>query len=453
MKRPTSSSLWLAAVLALGAPFTTANAAEALTLKVAPEREVVLRSQSRDVIVQIELEAQRAPDEARRTPVNLAIVLDRSGSMAGAKLEKARQAAALAVDRLSADDTFSVVLYDDRAEVLIPSRKAGDKAAREEIKHMIHRIQPGGGTALHAGVKLGARELRSFLDRERLNRVILLSDGLANVGPSRPGDLAELGRDLRRDGMSVSTIGLGDDYNEDLMTALAEASHANYYYVKDAERLPGIFAEELGAARSLCARDVRIRIETPRGVRVREIVGYPEIKCDEQRAEIVLPEYFSSDKRRFLARCSIEGTSNEKQEIAAVTLRYDDAQEKRSAAASGAVSVRLTDTESDAIASIRSEVSQEYAVQQNRVDKEAALRLADSGRAKDAAQLIRRRVEMNAAAPAASQAPDVQRENAKLNELARELEDRGTLSKSSRKATQYDNWKAKRQLASPYSSR
>ena len=82
---------------------------------------------------------------------------------------------------------------------------------------------------------------------------------------------------MRGDGISVSTVGLGDDYNEDLMTALAEASNANYYYVKDAEKLPGIFAQELGAARSLLARSIVIRIEAPEGVRLKEIIGRPEI--------------------------------------------------------------------------------------------------------------------------------------------------------------------------------
>ena len=236
-------SVSLAVMLAQAA---AASPAPEVTLRVAPDRDYIYRPGPREVIVQVEIEA-RKNDDARRSPMNLCVVLDRSGSMEGAKIEKARQAAAMAVDKLADDDIFSLVTYDNETDLLIPPERIGDRDHREELKARIHRIQPGGSTALHAGVVLGAKQVRRFFDKERVNRVILLSDGLANVGPSRTTDLARLGRELRGDGIAVSTVGLGDDYNEDLMTALAEASNANYYYVKDAEKLPGIFAEELGA--------------------------------------------------------------------------------------------------------------------------------------------------------------------------------------------------------------
>src|SRR3954451_8548869 len=255
--------LSLAAVLAQAA---AASPAPDVTLRVTPERDYVYRLGPREGIVQVEVEARKS-DDARRSPMNLSVVLDRSGSMEGAKLEKARQAAAMAVDKLGDDDIFSLVTYDDQTDLLIPPERVGGRDHREELKARIHRIQAGGSTALHAGVVLGAKQVRSFFAKERVNRVILLSDGIANVGPSSSSDLARLGRELRSEGIAVSTIGLGDDYNEDLMTALAEASNANYYYVKDAEKLPDVFRQELGSARSLLARGVTIRINAPDGVR------------------------------------------------------------------------------------------------------------------------------------------------------------------------------------------
>src|SRR6202008_1808042 len=104
-------------------------------------------------------------------------------------------------------------------DLLIPPERVGGRDHREDLKARIHRIQPGGSTALHAGVVLGAKQVRRFFENERVNRVILLSDGLANGGPSSPSDLSRLGRERRGDGIAVSTVGLGDDYNEDLMTA------------------------------------------------------------------------------------------------------------------------------------------------------------------------------------------------------------------------------------------
>src|SRR3954462_9224081 len=305
--------LSLAAALAQA---VSASPAPDVTLRVTPERDFVYRLGPREVIVQVEIEA-RKNDEARRAPMNLCIVLDRSGSMEGAKIEKARQAAAMAIDKLGDDDVFSLVTYDNETDLLIPPERIGGNVHREEMKAQIHRIQPGGSTALHAGVVLGARQVRRLFEKERVNRVILLSDGLANVGPSSTSDLARLGRELRGDGIAVSTVGLGDDYNEDLMTALAESSNANYYYVKDAEKLPGIFAQELGAARSLVARNIVIRIQAPDGVRLKEIIGQPEIECHDRVAEIKMPELFGSEKRRYLVRCLAEAKTADALEAAA----------------------------------------------------------------------------------------------------------------------------------------
>src|SRR5262249_37947209 len=155
---------------------------------------------------QVEIEARR-PERGRRAPMNLAVALDRSGSMQGAKIEKARQAACVAIDQLGDDDLFSLVIYDNETELLVPPERVGGSRHREELKSTIARIRPRGGTALHAGVPLAAGQVRRNLDKERVNRVILLSDGLANVGPSRASDLATLGRQLREDGIGVTTIG------------------------------------------------------------------------------------------------------------------------------------------------------------------------------------------------------------------------------------------------------
>lgn len=415
-----------------------------LTLRIAPERDLVYNGGSREVLVQIELEARR-PDRGQRTPMNLAVVLDRSGSMEGAKLEKARQAAAAAVDQLGDDDIFSLVVYDNRAEVLVEPAQLGARRERENIKSRIHRIKSGGGTALHAGVTLGARQLRHYLDRERVNRVILLSDGLANVGPSSTSDLVALGRDLRRDGMSVSTVGLGDDYNEDLMTALAEASHANYYYVQDAEKLPEIFAKELGAARTIIARGVNIRITVPSGVRLKEIVGYPEIKCDGTAAEIRLPEVFGAEKRRFIARCTVDKAHNEPLEVAVAALRYDGSDGKAAPEQRQTTQVKFTDAEEKSTASLRPEVAKEVAILDNSMAKQQAVKLADEGRTKEAADLLRSQVAKNKALPAAAAAPRLAEENRKLDQSAAQIESQGSLSKSERKQIQWENFQDKYQ--------
>jgi Ca-activated chloride channel family protein len=164
---------------------------------------------------------QRPPTE--RTPVNVAFVIDRSGSMRGARIAQAREAAAAAVRRLDKNDIASVVIFDDKIDLLVQAQPVDDHAA---FIDRIRQIDTRGTTAIHGAVTEGAQQVRHNLDPRRLNRVVLLSDGQANVGPRRPEDFAKLGRELLAQGISVSTIGLGNQYNEDLMLALARAATA-----------------------------------------------------------------------------------------------------------------------------------------------------------------------------------------------------------------------------------
>ncbi len=437
----------VAALCAL-ALFTTASAASAadpaLNLRVTPEREFIYRHGPHEIVLEVEVQARPA-EGARRLPVNVSVVLDRSGSMEGAKIEKARQAACAALDRLEPDDVFSLVVFDNHTQLLLEPARAGSREHREELKARINGIRPGGGTAIYAGVQLGAEQVRKFLDPERVNRVILLSDGLANVGPSRTSDLTALGRDLSANGLSVTTIGLGDDFNEDLMTGLAEASHANYYYVRDAEKLPGILSEEFGAAGTRVAGDIRIRIEAPAGIRLREVLGHPEIACRDGAAEIVLPELFGSEHRLFHLRCAVDDASADSRPLANVALNYQDSSSGQHEARSCTASVRCTDDAKQSDDSVQNAVAQNVAVLSNRLDKEAAVKLADAGRAREAADLLRQRMSINAAAPAAQQMPGVAVENKKLDGLVNELATDGSLQNTTRKAAQWDNYKDRNQ--------
>lgn len=428
----------LPAIAAIGL-FTAARAAPVIELSVQPERDLLLRGGPREMIVQIGLIAKHS-GEKRKTPLNLALVLDRSGSMAGAKLEKARQAGCVAVDQMAEGDVFSVVVYDDEAEVLIPPQKVGD---REALKREINRIKDGGSTALHAGVEKGAAQLRKYLDEQKVNRIILLSDGLANVGPSQPGDLAKLGRELRKEGLGVSTVGLGDDYNEDLMTALAEASRANYYYVQDAEKLPGIFREELGSVKNVVARNIRITITLPGGMKSARLLGDEEITFGNGTATIPLPEFHGGQTRRFLLSLEAPEGGTAKLELAKVELSYDDSASGKPAREDQWARVRQTEDKLAAEESIRPEVAGNVAITRNRLAKDAAVKLADGGQAREAAAILDRQRLANAALPAAAQTQQLKDEDAILERQVMELKERGGWSKAGRKEIQYQNYQDK----------
>ncbi len=420
-------------LLSLAAPLI--NAAPVIEFSVKPERDLLIGG-PREAIIQIALKAKDS-DEKRKNPLNLVLVLDRSGSMAGAKLEKAKQAACVAVEQMTADDVLSVVIYDDDVEVLVPPQKVTD---REEIKRQINRIKDGGGTALYAGLVKGASQIRKYFDKERVNRIILLSDGNANVGPSKPSELAVLGKELREEGFGVSTIGLGDDYNEDLMTAVAEASRANYYYVKDAEKLPGIFREELGTVKNVVARNVNVTITLPEGVKGATLLGENNLSFQGRTLTIPLSEFYGAQTRRILISCEAPEVDTKEIELAKVDLTYEDAAAGRTVNANEQARIRQTDDKLKAEQSIKPEVASDVAMTKNRLAKEAAVKLADEGKPQAAADLLLRQATANAALPAAAQSQALQNENAGLNARANELQQNGSLSKGSRKAVQNENY-------------
>lgn len=409
-------------------------------LQAKPEHSVLHQSGG-DSVIQVEIRGRNEPAARRKIPLNLAIVLDRSGSMSGQKIDQARQAAAVALDQIGPDDTFSLVAYSSGVEIIIP---AGPVTNRADLVKKIHSIEASGNTALHAGVVAGAAELRKFFAKEKINRVILLSDGQANSGPSSPDDLAALGSKLSGDGISVTTIGLGDGYNEDLMTRLAEASEANYYYVKDAEKLPGVFDEELGTVRSIVARDLRLIITLPEGVQGTGLLGEEEISFQGRTLTIPLSEFSSGQTRRFLVGVKVPPGTGSDVHLAGVQLAYFDTAGRNQSTEVTVRAGRSADAKT-VTASMIPEVATETAVVRNRLAKEKAVRLADAGRPDEAAGLLRSQAAVNAALPGAVQSDLLRRENASLAQRAAELESGRALSAASRKEILFENYQDKKQ--------
>ena len=184
------------AALALATAGFASSLAAPVQLRVDLDRPILPADGPQRAIVKIALDCLPCPRTADRPPVNLVVVLDRSSSMAGDKIERAREAAIEALRRLDRRDLFSLVIFDHEVSTLIPPQHPFETAGLEQ---RIHAISARGNTALYAGVNQGAAELRKNLERTGyVHRVLLLSDGLANVGPSLPSDLGSLGGALRR---------------------------------------------------------------------------------------------------------------------------------------------------------------------------------------------------------------------------------------------------------------
>ncbi len=412
------------------------SAGETLHLNLVPDRDILLRDRPQEVVVKIDLNAIADRQKHRRTPLNLAVVLDKSGSMTGAKLEKTKQAARLLVDRLAPNDIFSLVIFSDEARVLVPAQRVEDK---EALKDKIESIEAGGSTALHAGVKAGARQIQEYFSSKRINRVILLSDGLANVGPSSPRDLRRLGRELSEQGISVTTIGVGDDYNEDLMAGLAEASDANYYYVQDTEKLPEIFAKELGELLTVAAREIRIEITCPDGVEPLGFIGRSE-KFENRRASVNLSQFTLGQGRYLFLRCRV---TRPEPEVARVKVSYMDELDNGSEqSTSGVVKIRYTDDQTVADQSVNSAVNAEKVLLLTAVAKDEAIAQADAGDYKRAAATLAVQKDvLNAAclnAPAEVQV-QIRAETANLGDFSDRLTN-GSYDGASRKSLQSQSY-------------
>ncbi|MDP2955035.1 MAG: VWA domain-containing protein [Longimicrobiales bacterium] len=238
-----------------------------------------------------------APENRDRVPLNLSLVLDRSGSMSGEKLDAARRAAAMLARRLSPQDTVSVVAFDDAVDVVAPPA-SGD--AQERLPGLIESIESGGMTNLSGGWLRGRDLVADNLRDGGVNRVILLTDGQANVGIADPKKLTGLCRQGTKKGVSTTTIGFGEDYDEDLLKAMADAGHGGTYYIEKVDQASGVFEEELEGLLSIVAQNVRVTIQPGADAEsVKALHEYPSHSKDDVLT-LEVGDLYAREPRRIL---------------------------------------------------------------------------------------------------------------------------------------------------------
>lgn len=238
-----------------------------------------------------------APPASERVPLNLSLVLDRSGSMTGEPIEAAREAASTLVRRMRLEDTVSVVAYDD--DVVVVAEPATGEA-QEDLPDRIGRIQPRGYTNLSGGWLRGTELVAANQREEGVNRVILLTDGLANQGITNPTKLVRLARQARRRGISTTTIGFGPQFDEDLLRDMADAGQGGAYYIERSDQATDIFNEELQGLLSLAAQNIRIQLEPGVDAYSAQVMhDYPS-HADGDRLTLEVGDLYSREPRRVL---------------------------------------------------------------------------------------------------------------------------------------------------------
>ncbi len=376
--------LTLALVLSLGiAPVRAGDAP--VTLDARFSQSVLKSGETARAFLRVGLRGIRPPEEIGRTPANIALVIDKSGSMQGAKITDAREAALMALGRLREDDTLAVVAFNHMIDIVLPATPAGDLP---NMRRAIRDLRAGGRTALYAGVETGINEVLTYLDPYAVNRVILLSDGLANVGPTSPGRIAALGRDAASEGISITTIGLGLGYNEDLMTRLALNSDGNHAFVEHPDDLVGIFNKEFGDVFSVVGQGAEVEIDFPDGIRPLRTLGRPA-EIEGQRVNFDLRQIYGGQEKYLLVEVEVAGdAARNKLQAAQVSARYTDMRTKQEAAIKDVVTLSFSNDTGKIEASRDKGVLSAATMQIATERSEKAVKLRDSGRVEEAKKLL-----------------------------------------------------------------
>lgn len=333
----------------------------ALDLRAAFDRAAVAEGRSSTGYLVIEVRAPRA-SAGERVPVDLALVFDTSGSMIeDDRIEDARRAASAIAARLGPEDALALVTFDDQAWVRLPRRRASGLGDLEPI---LRGLSPGGGTNLHDGLARGIAELDGAEGRVR--RVVLLSDGEANIGVTEPSRIVALAGEGTRRGVSVSALGVGLDFNEDLLAKLTDAGGGSWAFAESAGAVQTLLERELERATATVGREATLRVEPLDGVTLGEVHGWSG-RTDGQAVEVFLGDLHAGETRKVVIDVAFgapEGAEGDTLELARAWLRYHDLERGRAeerARAEVAVIADADQAAASAVPELRAEVARALA--------------------------------------------------------------------------------------------
>lgn len=312
----------------------------------------VLSAEGRDQLYLVaRIRASASHEGAERSPLNMGVVLDRSGSMHGVKLKYVKEAAQFLVRHLDASDRFNLVAYDTTVSVIVPPTRSSHK---DQMTQAIQRIESGGGTNLSGGWLrgcqlvaegiAGGRAMPKFnpfpawlsqndeksLSEAQINRVLLLTDGLANQGVTDLVRLVQMARHQREEGVPTTTIGVGLQFNEDLLVQMASEGGGNFYFIDNPDQIPQIFANELQTLLGVVAQNLVVSLVPKSNARfVRQLNTYPSDSSDGA-AVFRLGDLTGGETKTLVLELAVPDLPGLGEvEIAQLRFEYDELQDER----------------------------------------------------------------------------------------------------------------------------
>lgn len=255
-----------------------------------------------------------------RMPMNLCLIIDRSGSMEGPPLDFAKQACAYVVDLLQPNDVLSIVTFEEQIEVLMPARRVVN---RDLVKQHIYRIEPGNTTNIYDGIVAGCSQIASVPAGGYVNRALLLTDGEPTAGIKDFSSIVGQVAEQKSRGITITALGFGGEYNEELLGGIARRSGGNYYYITRPDLIPEIFRRELESLMTVVARNLRLQVYLPRWVQVRQIYGQQPVYSGKM-AEVTLADLERGSAETAIIELGLDPRPSGKYRVARIDLIYDD---------------------------------------------------------------------------------------------------------------------------------
>ncbi|WP_414565985.1 MULTISPECIES: vWA domain-containing protein [unclassified Anabaena] len=326
--------------------------------------------------------------ESPRRDLNLSLVIDRSGSMAGGALHHALKAAESVVDQLESNDILSVVVYDDEVDTVVQPQAVTDKSA---LKTSIRRVRAGGITNLSGGWLQGCEHVKSQLDPQKINRVLLLTDGHANMGIQDPKVLTATSGKKAEEGITTTTLGFDQGFNEDLLIGMARAANGNFYFIQSIDEATEVFSIELDSLRAVVGQNLKVTLELADGVSLVDTLSLATVSQNETGQTVIsLGELYEGEDK--LLGLSLEIAAAAIGDLPVMKLHYsaDVIQDEIIQSVSGMADViaKVGTVEESAIAS-SSHIILELSRLTIAKAKEIALNLAEHGKHEEAEQILR----------------------------------------------------------------